>query len=408
MTEWQWVEYQSLASKDRSAFAMGPFGSKITKENYVSSGVPVVRGVNLARGIFSDEEFVYITSGKADELMSANVQPGDLIFTHRGTIGQVSMIPRRPKFNRYVIGSSQVKTRLDESQAVPEFYYYWFQSLEGQRSILANASTVGVPGIATPLTSIRSLNVPRPSMAEQRSIVATLAALDDKISINRRIATTARQLAINMHHRETSVDGRVMDIGEVAAYLNRGQAPRYTTQGHGMLVVNQKCVRDGRVIIDPARHTESARVDPERQLLKNDVLVNSTGVGTLGRVGIWSRETMATVDSHVTIIRINQQVVPSIVGAFAILAEQSQIEGMGEGSTGQTELNRTKLGSVKIKLPTGSCEKLASELDVLEQRAAAALSESQILANLRDTLLPELMSGRLHAKRAEQVVEDAV
>lgn len=191
---WKFVEYQALASGEPSAFSMGPFGSKLTQRDYVTSGVPLTRGINLARGIFLDDEFVYISPEKADEVISANVRSGDLIFTHRGTIGQVSMIPRNPRFERYVVCSSQVKTRLDESTALPEFYYYWFRSPGGQQSILANTSTVGVPGISAPLSTIRQLKVPHPALSEQRAIATMLGALDDKITINERVIATVESI----------------------------------------------------------------------------------------------------------------------------------------------------------------------------------------------------------------------
>jgi len=70
--------------------SMGPFGSRITRNNFVASGVPVIRGNNLTDG-FSDDGFVYLTPEKADELRSANAFPGDIVFTHRGTLGQVGL-----------------------------------------------------------------------------------------------------------------------------------------------------------------------------------------------------------------------------------------------------------------------------------------------------------------------------
>jgi len=196
-------------------------------------------------------------------------------------------------------------------------------------------------------------------------------------------------------------------IGMLAAYFNRGQAPKYSNED-GLIVLNQKCVRNGRVSVDPARKTEAAHVHVERRLVAGDVLVNSTGVGTLGRVGIWSHDFSATVDSHITIVRINPTIAPPIIGAFAMLSSQPIIEAMGEGSTGQTELSRAKLGRVEIDLPSGNHEVLARKLTVLEAKSDDALRESRTLAALRDTLLPQLMSGNLCVRNAERIAEDAL
>lgn len=409
MLKWQFVSYGQLASGDKSAFSMGPFGSKITKENYVGSGVPVIRGVNLSRGIFLDDEFVFITSEKADDILSANVRPGDLIFTHRGTIGQVSMVPRSPRYDRYVIGSSQVKTRLDGDIAVPEFYYYWFHSPQGQDSILTHASTVGVPGIATPLTSIRGLQVPLPSRAEQNAVVSVLGALDDKIGVNERIAAALRELGLALFAQALLGGVNVeVNVNSVSSIITRGVAPKYSELPDDLVVLNQKCIRGGRVSLIPARRTLREKVKAPKLLSRNDVVVNSTGVGTLGRVARWTSDEVVTVDSHITIVRFDESQVDPVCAGFSMFRAQPEIEAMGEGSTGQTELRRAQLGELEISLPDKERQReLRPKLDSLEARADQALNESQALATLRDTLLPQLMSGRLHIKDAEKIVEDA-
>lgn len=408
MSEWPFVEYGSLAAQEASAFAMGPFGSKITQRDYREFGIPLTRGNNLANGIFHDEDFVYISPGKADEVPAANARPGDLVFTHRGTIGQVSMIPRKPRFDRYVVCSSQVKTRLDERRALPEFYYYWFRSPEGQHSILANSSTVGVPGIATPLTSIRKLQVPLPDLITQRAIAQVLGVLDDKVAVNDRIAATARWLGRALFTEATRNGKRAIALSELVETLTRGIAPKYSDSADSVCVINQKCVRDGRVNLAPSRATLREKIKELKCLQRFDVLVNSTGVGTLGRVAIWDRPGEATADSHVTIVRFNANKVDPLCAGFAMLNAEPDIELLGEGSTGQTELSRKRLGELEIEIPTDEAMRnLRPKLESIEARANAGINESEKLTELRDTLLPKLMSGEIRIRDAEKVVEEA-
>ena len=102
--EWQNVTIEEIASR----IAMGPFGSDIKTDNFVLAGVPVIRGGNLTSGRFHGSDFVFLTEQKADELENANAFPGDLVFTHRGTLGQVGLIPAEP-FKRYIVSQSQMK-----------------------------------------------------------------------------------------------------------------------------------------------------------------------------------------------------------------------------------------------------------------------------------------------------------
>lgn len=410
MTDWNSVEYQSLAASDQHSFSMGPFGSRVTKENYVVSGIPVIRGVNLARGVFVDSDFVFISPAKADEVMSANVEPGDLVFTHRGTIGQVSMVPRNPRFDRYIIGSSQVKTRLDESRAIPEFYYYWFRSPDGQRSILANTSTVGVPGIATPLTSIRKIRVPLPTRGEQRAIAALLGALDDKIAVNERIASTAFELAQATYFQaSTSRDFRSLPLGDAARWLSGGTPnTREASYWGGSLPWISALSLKSPWIDDSERKLTSAGAANGTRTVPADTtifVVRGSSLKTEFRVGITQYEVAFGQDCKALIPLPN---IDAHILFHAIKSKTLEILDMvDETSIGAGRLSTDLISKLEIRIPEDVGHGLASQLRALDATAAKHQHESRTLAELRDTLLPELMSGRLRVRDAEKIVEDA-
>ncbi|MGW1557833.1 restriction endonuclease subunit S [Streptomyces sp. NPDC002144] len=407
MTEWRYVEYQELSAQERSSFSMGPFGSKITKENYVDAGVPVVRGVNLARGIFVDDDFVFITEEKADEIMSANVEPGDLIFTHRGTIGQVSMIPREPRFRRYVIGSSQVKTRLDESIALPEFYYYWFQSSEGQRSILANASTVGVPGIATPLTSIRKLHVPLPSRRVQEGIVAVLGALDGKIAVNERIAGTVDDLANSIFRRYTQM-AQLEPMSKNMVPILGGTPDRKVCSywGAGFPWASAKDVASATsgVVVDTAEQItkEAATNTRVKPLPERSVVL--TARGTVGAVARIIRPTAINQSCYA----FSPGKIPPAVLFHLVRSGAENMLSVAHGTVFST-VNMKTFDHVQVPMIDIEMRAvLEGELAPLHRQIENRIEESRSLSTLRDTLLPQLMSGKLRVRDAEKIVEDAV
>lgn len=141
---------------------------------------------------------------------------------------------------------------------------------------------------------------------------------------------------------------------EVTSLIARGITPSYTNEG-GIPVINQKCIRDGKVSIEHIKYTDplKRKVPEEKVIKQHDILVNSTGVGTLGRVAqVKDLSEQCTVDSHVTIVRPSGDVHPVYLGYF-LKSQQNVIEAMGEGSTGQTELSRKRLGEeLIISLPT--------------------------------------------------------
>ena len=140
-----------------------------------------------------------------------------------------------------------------------------------------------------------------------------------------------------------------------------------------------------------------------RELQPLDVLVNSTGVGTLGRVAqVLSLSEKTVVDSHVTVVRANpEELLPEILGCDLSFRER-EIEMLGHGSTGQTELSRTRLGELLVtKAPRRVQEAFASAIRPLNGKRVANWAESQILAAIRDTLLPKLISGELRVPVSE-------
>jgi type I restriction enzyme S subunit len=143
--------------------SMGPFGSDIKTDNFIDVGVPVVRGGNL-KGGFIDANFVFVSDAKADQLRNANAFPGDIVITHRGTLGQVGLIPKEARFPRYVVSQSQMLLSVNPSFATSRYVFEFLRSESGQHALLANTSQTGVPAIGRPTASVRSIRMLLPSV----------------------------------------------------------------------------------------------------------------------------------------------------------------------------------------------------------------------------------------------------
>ncbi len=186
-------------------------------------------------------------------------------------------------------------------------------------------------------------------------------------------------------------DWRNEPLSAVCEFINRGVSPKYLDDG-GIAVLNQKCVRDHEVNYAHGRRHDFAakKVAPERLLRAGDVLVNSTGTGTLGRVA-QLREApteQTTVDSHVTIVRpIPTLFHPEFFG-YAMIAIEEQIQAGGEGCGGQTELSRSKLAEeYRVGFPTdlGDQHRIVILLDeAFTDIATAKANAEKNLQNARE------------------------
>lgn len=191
-SNWPIVTIDEIKAKDKSSIAIGPFGSRMKSDCYVDSGIPVIRGNNLGSGPEFVNDFVYVSEDKANALASCNVYSGDLVFPHRGSIGEVGIVEGE---NRYVLSTSLMKLTCDAEKAVPQYVYYFFKSARGRHELLKNASQVGTPGIGQPLTSLKSVEIPLPPISAQKQIASVLRTIDSKIHLNHQINQTLEQMA---------------------------------------------------------------------------------------------------------------------------------------------------------------------------------------------------------------------
>lgn len=234
-----------------------------------------------------------------------------------------------------------------------------------------------------------------PPALHQQNIARTLGALDDKIESNRKLRKYLRTLGIARFRHALEQGSQTVALEDVTLSIARGVTPKYADGDQSApAVINQKCIRDGLVSLKPARRMQYREVASSKRATGGDILVNSTGAGTLGRVARW-HDGDIFVDSHVSVVRPDSKKVNPTILAYALFERQEDIEALATGSTGQTELSPTMLGTLYISTPSGDSTKLAEELHVFEAQSVHLSSEILKLEALRDALLPELLSGRL-------------
>jgi len=188
-TGWQLVTVESIAAKVPNACAGGPFGSSLTRADYVeAAGVPVIRGTNLVadRAVFREEKFVFVSDEKAQQLRRNAALPGDIVFTQRGTLGQVAQIPLNAKYPRYIISQSQMKITLDETVVDPTYFVHYFLSPQARTDLEARTLATGVPHI-------------------NLSILKRFPIVLPPLTLQHRFAAVASQFAVCRQHMESAM-----------------------------------------------------------------------------------------------------------------------------------------------------------------------------------------------------------
>jgi len=408
-SEWKDVLIQDIAER----VAMGPFGSDIKTDNFVESGVPIIRGGNLTTGRFNGDSFVYLTEEKANQLSSANAFPGDIIFTHRGTLGQVGLIPNAP-FNRYIVSQSQMKLACNKKLADPAFIYYFFKSPQGQQALLMNTSQTGVPAISRPVTSLKAISLLLPPLPEQKRIAHILGSLDDKIELNRKMNETLEELA------RAIFKSWFVDFDPVLA-KSEGRHPEgmdaetaklfpasFVDSEMGRIPKGWKTgkISDLAVITSGKRPPERVDIPTSeisvplfggggimaftRTPLYAEAILLTGRVGTLGKIfrvcdPCWASDNTLVLLSHS----------PFYYEYVFFCLKQIDFESLNRGST-QPLVTQGDLQKQTIIVPSEFCFVAFSKIiSTIFEKVAGNSSESKQLSLIRDSLLPHLFSGEL-------------
>lgn len=179
--------------------SMGPFGSDIKVEYFVSRGVPVLNGSNVSGFKVTDDFQNFVTEERANGYRKAIAIRGDIVITHRGTLGQIAYVPDDSQYEKYVISQSQFKVRLDNKEVNPVYFTYYFHTKEGQQRLLSFKSHVGVPALAQATTNFRLLDFPLIPKPKQDAIASVLETLDKKIELNNQINTELEAMAKTLY-----------------------------------------------------------------------------------------------------------------------------------------------------------------------------------------------------------------
>ena len=354
--------------------AMGPFGSNIKVSCFVDSGVPVLNGSNLEGFSLSEKTFRYVTREKADSLNKANAHRGDIVITHRGTLGQIVFIPQDSKYDRYVISQSQFRVRCND-KVLPEYLVYYFHTPIGQHKLLSNASQVGVPALARPSSTFQQIEVVLPELSIQKRVVEIISTIQKKIANNQELN-----------------DNLELQAQAIYSYMFIENADPAWVQGHLSDLITVKYGKDHKKLADgsyPVYGSGGIMRYVERPLYdKESVLIPRKG--TLNNVmyvnqPFWSVDTMFYTEMRL----------PNVAKFVYHFVKAKNLASMNAGSA-VPSMTTDILNAMEVVIPSTSA---LAEFESLVDPMYRAMQENNIqsskLSELRDALLPRLMSGEI-------------
>ena len=412
----EWKEYR--VAEVIEDISMGPFGSNIKRDNYVDSGVPYLNGSNLSSFKLNENSFYYVTEEKAKSLGRCVAKRGDIIVTHRGTIGQISYIPFDSKFENYLTGNSQFRLTVNNSVIRPDFFVYFFHTRLGQHRILMNASQVGVPALARPTSTFKEVLVPVPKMEVQNKIMDILHSLDDKIEVNRRINENLEQQAQALF-KSWFVDfepfkdqpfveselGMIPQGWKVSSFIELINVMPGGTPSTGVSEYWDNATipffspkdANGVYCFDTEKHiSEIGLNNCSSHLYPKDTLF-ITARGTVGKIAL-AAVPMAMNQSNYALVGKEG------IGKFYLyLLTKTIVTILLKKANGAvfSAITTKDFKEDIVCPPFGIISSFEKKIKPMFDKIHSLMSESRRLAELRDALLPRLMSGELKVNDLE-------
>jgi len=335
----------------------------------------------------------------------AKVKPPGVITGRSGTIGVIQYIDKP-----YWPHNTSLWTK-DFKLNYPKFVYYKMKTLNFNR-FNGGAS---VPTLNR--NNLDNLIVLIPDVKTQKKIAEILSNYDEPIDINHRriqlLEESARLLFREWfvyfrfpgHKKVKIVDDmpeewEATTVKECISFISRGPSINYISEGEdeGIPVLNQRCIRNGKTELDSVEYAKELSIKQQGLYVKKyDILINSMGEGTLGRVSRnLSINYPMIIHNCITVVRANENIIKQAVLFYRLRAAQKYLERMGLGSTGQTSLKKEVIARIKILIPP---KELQERFDLIIKpfwlEIGVLKVQNQKLAQARDLLLPRLMNGTI-------------
>ncbi|WP_276916573.1 restriction endonuclease subunit S [Aneurinibacillus aneurinilyticus] len=413
---WACVRLPHLCMNENGSIRRGPFGSAITKSMFVSPDETTYKVYEQGNAIQKTCEYgsYNITAEDFKKLKNFEVFPGDIIVSCAGTIGEVYVIPNgAPKG---IINQALMKLSINENIVDLNFFLLAFESIVS--NLKKNAKGSAIKNLASLKFLKNEVIFPLPPFEEQQRIVKVVHSLYKKVDSYGILAEQLNVLKSNISNRldksilQYAMQGKLVEqdlndepasqlierineekvklieqkviktekplppitedeipfeipptwewmrLNDISIYIQRGKSPKYSLIEHTP-VISQKCVQWSGFTFEPAKFIDPdtlEKYDDIRFLKSGDILWNSTGLGTIGRVGLYDESfnpyEQAVVDSHVTIVRTSKLVDSQYIYYYLASPEvQNSIEDIASGSTKQKELNTSTIKSILIPIP---------------------------------------------------------
>ena len=424
---WEFTTLGEICQRGGGNIQTGPFGSQLHASDYVPVGVPSIMPTNIGENRIVEDGIVRITEADANRLGQHRLRAGDIIYSRRGDVEKRALIREREE--GWFCGTGCLKVRLGSGVVDPLFASLFLGHPAIREWIVRHAVGATMPNLNTAIMS--AVPFALPPLAEQKTIAAVLGALDDKIELNRRMNATLEAMAralfqswfVDFEPVRAKVDGRkpvgldaataslfpehledsklghipkgwrACTLGDIGTNSRRGVQPGDIAPNTPYIALEhmpRRCIALGD-------WDDSAEVASGKSAFKKGEILFGKLRPYFHKVGVAPFDGVCSTDILVLAPK-SPEWFGFLIG-HASSDELIQFTDLASTGTKMPRTNWSDISSFNVALPPKTiAAAFTRNIQPMLDRIHANLCQSRILATLRDTLLPKLLSGELKIK----------
>lgn len=426
VSEWRGCTIGELCDAGVVELQTGPFGTQLHAHDYVEAGVPVIPTEAIRNRQINHSVLPKISSGKAQELARHRLEQGDILFARRGVqaTGHIGYV--REAEDGFLCGTGAIRLRVRKGvgSVSPDFLSHVLANPKSVAWFKFHAIGATMPNLNEGI--IRSFPLQIPPLSEQRAIAHILGTLDDKIELNRQMNETLEAMArtlfkswfVDFDPVRAKSEGRdsglpkpfadlfpnsfedselgeipkgwnVCGLDEIARFVNGLALQKYPPKDGCSLPV----IKIAQLRANNTASADAANTDLDSDYIVEDGDVLFSWSGSLECV-LWTGGRGA-LNQH--LFKVTSGEFPKWFYYYWIHQHLANFQHIAAGkATTMGHIQRHHLSEAKVVIPTWDTLKAASDvLSPLVDKIIVTRIESRSLADLRDTLLPNLISGEL-------------
>lgn len=419
--DWKLTTIGSACDEAGGDVQTGPFGSQLHASDYVIHGIPSVMPQDLKEDKISTADIARISEADAERLDKYRLTAGDIVYSRRGDVERRALVTEDQV--GWLCGTGCLRVRLPHPDIDSRYLFYYLGHPDVRAWVVSHAQGATMPNLNTSI--LRTLPLAYPSLSEQQVITATLGALDDKIELNHQMNRTLEEMAQALFQSWfVDFEGESDLVESELGLIPRGWEWRplqalAELQKEGVKPQNQPdAVWDLYSI--PAFDSSQSPV-PELgsdiKSLKYRVPATAILVSKLNprlprvwRPSIETEERAICSTEFMVFVPRHPGVRPYLYELLRSQPIQRKIQSRVTGTTGSRQRVRPgDIATLLVLYPGGErAQQFSETVAPIHERTQLNIDESRTLAEIRDTLLPKLISGEIRVPEAEEVLEEVV